>query len=70
MSEENCYNCTHKRSVPGDAHIQCINPDPLMTGSRHGIEEGWFIYPILFDPVWMTKKCTNFSRQLTRDPTI
>lgn len=56
-----CYMCKHKRNVPGHCHIECVNPDPNMTGNAHGVRNGWFIYPMLFDPVWMTKKCSNFE---------
>lgn len=56
-----CYDCKNKRSVAGNAHIRCANPDPSMTGHPHGIENGWFHYPALFDPTWMTKECKNFE---------
>lgn len=59
--ENRCFECEHKRNVPGNAHIKCVNPDPEMVGNDHGIRNGWFIYPLLFDPVWMEKKCSNFS---------
>lgn len=65
MSERNkmneCWDCVHKRNVPGDAHIACRNPDPEMTGNPHGIANGWFIYPICFDPTWKEKDCNNFK---------
>lgn len=61
MSE--CYQCKHKRNVAGNAHIGCANPDPEMTGSEHGIKNGWFFYPFLFDPVWKEKRCKNFDPQ-------
>ena len=57
----NCYECKNKRNVPGNCHIQCVKPDPKMTGNEHGIRSGWFMYPMLFDPVWATKKCVNFE---------
>ena len=56
-----CYTCQHKRSVPGNCHIKCAEPDPDMTGNDHGIANGWFIYPMLFDPTWKTKLCANFN---------
>ena len=56
-----CYKCESKRSVPGNCHIRCATPDSEMTGLEHGIKNGWFIYPILFDPIWATKKCDNFT---------
>lgn len=59
--ETNCYKCKNKREVPGNAHIKCVKPDPKMTGDPHGIRNGWFIYPSLFDPVWRTKECDNFE---------
>ena len=56
-----CWYCKHKRAVPGDAHIRCEAPDPEMTGDPHGIAHGWFFYPLLFDPVWKTRKCSNYA---------
>ena len=59
----NCHKCVHRRSVPGDAHIRCAKPDPNMTGDPHGIRQGWFYYPHVFDPVWMTKECANHEEE-------
>lgn len=56
-----CYDCIHRREVAGNAHIRCAKTDLEMTGDPHGIKNGWFFYPLLFDPVWKTKKCTNFE---------
>lgn len=65
MKERNemneCYNCIFRCSVPGNAHIRCANPDPKMTGNPHGIQNGWFFYPMLFDPVWKTRLCENYQ---------
>jgi hypothetical protein len=58
-----CSACRHKRPVPGDAHIQCVKPMLGMTGDPHGIKQGWFFYPLLFDPVWKTTLCTNFEEE-------
>ena len=56
-----CWSCKHKRPVAGNAHIQCVKPDVNMTGDKHGIRSGWFMYPFLFDPTWKTKLCDNFE---------
>lgn len=56
-----CFSCEHRRSIPGDCHIQCSNPDSKMTGAEWGINNGWFLYPYEFDPVWKKKFCTNFK---------
>ncbi len=61
LVKNECHKCTHKRDVPGNCHIRCVNPDLKMTGNPYGITNGWFIYPLLFDPDWMTKKCDNFK---------
>ena len=58
--QDNCHQCKYRRSIPGDCHITCINPDPNMTGHSHGIKNGWFFYPFNFDPAWKTKTCDNF----------
>ena len=39
-------------------------PDSLgwtISGNRHGIEQGWFYWPQLFDPVWMESQCNKFE---------
>jgi hypothetical protein len=56
-----CFKCKNKRPIPGDAHIKCAKPDPLMTGHRAGIQSGWFRYPENFDSIWRTKECDNFE---------
>lgn len=58
-----CNRCIHKRNVPGECHIQCAKPDPDMQGNIHGIKNGWFIYPVLFDPTWKEKDCSNFKEK-------
>lgn len=58
-----CWYCIHKQSVPGNAHIKCNNPDQEMIGDPYGIRKGWYCYPLLFDPVWKLKKCSNFERK-------
>ena len=59
--DSNCFKCEHKKNIPGNAHIYCMNPDPEMTGDEHGRAQGWFNYPGNFDPVWMTKSCDHFK---------
>ena len=56
-----CYECVHRRTIPGDCHSMCVMPDAHMTGNEHGIRKGWFMYPINFDPTWKTKLCDNFE---------
>ena len=58
---DECYSCEHRREIPGDCHSRCVNPDPAMTGHAHGIRNGWFWYPLNFDPVWKTRDCANFK---------
>lgn len=62
-----CYSCIHKRTVPGDAHISCANPDISVQGNTHAIIKGWFFYPFLFDPAWMETKCADFQPQAPKN---
>jgi len=68
MVKDRCDKCKSMREVVGDAHISCVNPDPKMTGNESGIKKGWFYYPLLFDPVWMTKECSNFEVDTVSNP--
>ncbi len=56
-----CYHCKHRIEVAGNAHIRCGKPDLEMTGDSHGIRNGWFFYPLLFDPTWKTSMCNNYE---------
>lgn len=56
-----CWSCIHKRTVPGDRHISCAKPDLEMKGNPHGIKNEWFLYPIVFDPVWKIRNCNNYE---------
>lgn len=56
-----CYYCTHKIRISGNAHIACASPDSEMEGEQYGKINGWFYYPIVFDPIWKSKKCKNFK---------
>lgn len=56
-----CYHCKHKRSVPGNCHIECVKPNMDMKGNEHGIRNGWFFYPLLFDPTWKEAMCKNYE---------
>ena len=65
-----CYHCKHKRAVPGNAHIQCVKPDADMVGNEHGVREGWFMYPLLFDPTWKEKLCSNYEHAESVNRTV
>lgn len=55
-----CCSCKGRRTIPGDCHTMCATPDASMTGSQHGIRNGWFYYPFNFDPIWKTAMCKNY----------
>lgn len=56
----NCYNCVHRLTIPGDAHTRCNNHGANISGELYGMQQGWFNWPINFDPVWLTA-CDGFS---------
>ncbi len=81
----NCYECKHRRNIPGDAHSECIHPKinevdrllaPIMLmsgnqniavlkrlnvmGDKTGITNGWFAWPLNFDPTWLLT-CDGFE---------
>ncbi len=58
-----CRQCIHMRTIPGNANIECRRPDVNMVGNRHGIANGWFLYPWNFDPIWKEKRCATFEQR-------
>ncbi len=64
MAKPNCYECVHRRAVPGDSHSRCNNHQANVTGNPHGIQSGWFMWPVNYDPTWLVS-CDGFSRDAT-----
>lgn len=63
-ASKECYDCKYGSIFPGSSHhIKCSNLDPFMKGDEHGIKNGWFIYPLNFDPAWKIKNCINYERK-------
>lgn len=56
----NCYDCAHRRDLPGSAHSRCNKFDANVEGDAHGIRKGWFSWPLNFDPTWLVS-CDGFS---------
>jgi hypothetical protein len=60
MEKPNCYECTHRGTLPGDCHSQCGNRTARVVGHQHGIKKGWFFWPLNFDPTWLIS-CDGFK---------
>ena len=72
-----CHQCQHVKSIPGDCHIACNHPEVQLAGGSlamflhpralnikgnpHGIRNGWFFWPINFDPTWL-ENCDGFNK--------
>lgn len=71
MNKPNCYNCKHRGDLVGDCHSSCEHPEAQnnarkahltlnVIGNKHGINNGWFIWPWNFDPIWL-ERCDGFQ---------
>lgn len=60
QEKPDCYACAHRRTIPGNIHSRCNNLEARTSGSAHGIRNGWFRWPVNFDPVWL-ETCDGFS---------
>lgn len=58
--KSDCYKCVHRLTIPGDAHTRCNNHKADVIGNQHGIKNGWFRWPLNFDPTWL-ESCNGFS---------
>ena len=58
--QRNCYECAHRRDVAGSAHSRCNNHAAKVVGHPHGVNSGWFRWPINYDPTWLIS-CDGFS---------
>ena len=70
MSKPDCYKCKHRRSVPGSCHSACAHPGNKtglnIKGHPHGIRNGWFMWPVNFDPGWLLN-CDGFEAKQIAD---
>jgi len=58
-----CYKgdgCAHMRSVPGDAHKRCNCHTAVVEVDEYGVRNGWCLWPLNFDPIWILE-CDSFS---------
>lgn len=60
METPNCYQCAHRRSLPGDAHSKCVAEGATVTGNMHGRLNVWFCHPYNYDPIWL-ESCDSFQ---------
>lgn len=67
-----CYDgCAYRGGIPGNCHTRCLfdwakSKLPLPKGNEHGIRNGWYMFPLNFDPVWMEEECKAYSAE--KDP--
>ena len=63
-----CAGCAYRESIPGDTHSRCVFKweGPMPQGKPHGIKNGWFVFPLNYDPIWGPDQCGNRSK--TREP--
>lgn len=59
-----CYDCKWCREVPRSQFVSCKNlksaKELKVTAEQYGVKNGWFIWPQVFDPVWL-RKCEGFE---------
>lgn len=59
-NKPNCYKCDHRHDIPGDCHSSCENKTASVEGDPGGIKNGWFLWPLNFDPTWLVS-CDGFK---------
>ena len=65
VSKPNCYECIHRRELPGDCHSSCANHEAHVEGHSHGRRMGWFVWPYNFDPTLLVS-CDGFEPRGTQ----
>lgn len=68
-----CFKCVYHLNIPHNAHISCRynwlkqrNFAPPIA-SEHGIEKGWYFFPLNFDPIWQQEDCKAFSTTIDQN---
>lgn len=59
-----CDTCKYKRNIPGDAHVRCVfkwgDLQPPKADAT-GIRNGWYFFPLNFDPNWQIEECKAYE---------
>lgn len=63
-TKPNCYECVHRLEIPGNCHSRCNNHAAKVSAVGHGVANGWFRWPLNFDPTWLLT-CDGFSSNPT-----
>ncbi len=55
---EKCRVCHYSRSIPGNCHLSCMRKfeklEDIPASDPHGVASGWCMFPVNFDPVWLS----------------
>jgi len=63
-----CYTCKYRRTIPWNTHSRCANLNANIIGNDHGVKNGWFHWPINFDPTWLIT-CNGWMDAHAKDDT-
>ena len=56
----NCYDCAHRRQIPGEYNSRCVAPRGIAEGARNAELSGWWTWPRNFDPLWLVN-CSGYT---------
>ncbi len=59
LPADKCRSCKYMTTNGGTHHIGCSKRNVLVSGSEHGIKNGWFEFPYNFDPIWL-EECVSY----------
>jgi hypothetical protein len=59
LPSEKCRSCKFMQQLSFTHHIECTKKNIIVSGSTHGINNGWFLFPFNFDPIWL-EGCSGF----------
>ena len=68
-TKKSCYDCAYRGEVAGSAHTRCkfnwgkSDKSPPIA-SKQGIINGWYNFPLNYDPVWQEEECKAFSTKI------
>lgn len=60
-NQTQCYRCRHRRPTYFNTHSACASPPATLKVDAHGVRNGWVLFPVNFDPVWLADRCSRFT---------
>lgn len=64
---QQCYSCVFRCELSWSCHSKCtaewVEFSEMPKGNDYGRSEGWYHFPVNYDPVWMEEESSKYHKK-------